>query len=154
MAKYLITSGLIAAVFAGMLLSSQRFDKATLEIMPFVDTGKNSIYCTRCHSFTDRYSFQDVTNICDQMCVTCHKELEEHHKTGMIIEKNPGPAVKLRKDGTLACVSCHDLTLPRWDLKPWKSQSLFGAMFGMKKKHHTYYLVERNNNGQLCDRCH
>lgn len=154
MRKSLIISALIIPALLGIILSSWSYDRETLSIMPFVDTTKNYIHCTKCHSFTDRSSFQDVTNICDQKCLQCHKDLEGHHKTGMKLRKDAGPTVKLRKNGTLACVSCHNLTGARWDGKSWKSQSIFGAAFNFGRKHKTYYLVERNNKGQLCDRCH
>jgi hypothetical protein len=154
MGKAAFTTVLLVPAVLGMMMSSYSYDRETLSIMPFVDSGKNTHFCSRCHTFTDRSSFQVVTNICDQMCRTCHRELEGHHKVGMKIGGKAPAVVKLRKDGTLACVSCHDLGGARWDGKAWKAQSLFGAMFMSGGKHRTYYLVERNNDGQLCGRCH
>ena len=145
---------LMGAALPLIFMTVYSSDQATLKIMPFVDMANNSIHCLKCHTPAESAGFTDVTKICDQMCLTCHGDMKSHHKTGVRLTRKTPDVISLKKNRTLGCVSCHDLRAARFDTRSWKAQSMFDAAFRSEGIHKTYYLVERNNDGQLCGRCH
>ena len=129
-------------------------DNETRRIMPFVES-KSGIFCTQCHNTTQIGKFKSKADACAIYCKTCHKNMDAHHKTGYVIDNELSGAVnKLTNRKELACYTCHDLTINKFSDKSYKAESLFGGIFSFKSKHKTYYLVVRNNNGQMCKTCH
>jgi hypothetical protein len=126
-------------------------DEETVKVMPFVSS---KIYCRQCHSEKDIAAITDPAKACDAYCETCHASMvERHHSIGMRLKKAP-TEILLTKNQRVACISCHDLDIKRFDTEPWKSESLFGSIFESKTKYETYYLAVRNNDGALCFKCH
>jgi hypothetical protein len=130
-------------------------DAETVRSMPFV---ADLASCGACHG-PGRQSPdapRDVAHACSTLCTTCHKadQTGAHHGVGQALEAGSTTSLPLTKDGRTACVTCHDLTRPRWSDVPWKAQSLFDRTFRSAKRYKTYYLVMRNDRGQLCKACH
>ncbi len=130
-------------------------DPETVQVMPFV---ADRAACAACHG-PDRQAPaapQDVARACTTLCTTCHKadQTGAHHGVGQALESGASTSLPLTKDGRTACFTCHDLTRPRWSDVPWKAQSLFDRTFRSAKRYRTYYLVVRNDKGQLCKACH
>jgi len=85
----------------------------------------------------------------------CHTDMEEHHPVQVTVTAENLPAeLTLNGREELVCISCHDLSMQRFDDKPWKFVSLFRRIFGSSSRHKTYFLTVRNNSGQLCKLCH
>ena len=61
---------------------------------------------------------------------------------------------RLSENKKIACITCHDLNNKRYDKTSWKSESLYDRVFSKPTKYKTYYLVIKNNEGQLCITCH
>jgi hypothetical protein len=126
-------------------------DVETVKVMSFV-TSKS--YCKPCHSDREVSLFENPAQACDAYCATCHASfMSRHHSIGMRMKKNP-EGITLTKNKRVACISCHDLNIRRYDSVPWKSESLFGSLFNSKPAYETYYLAARNNDGALCYKCH
>jgi hypothetical protein len=138
-------------IVAWTLASLSQIDE-TAKIMPFVHDASS---CKSCHASGEQTVWlNEPTRSCSTFCLTCHKEMGPHHTVGSTIEtRNPVQFVLTSKK-TLACITCHDLKTNRYDSKPWKSESLFGSIFQRGDMYKTFYLVERNNRGQLCRQCH
>jgi hypothetical protein len=77
-----------------------------------------------------------------------------HHKVDVVLENEPENGLKLTTDHRDACFTCHDLSRPRYDSARWKAVSLFDKMFRQEARYKTYFLVQRNDSGQLCLNCH
>jgi len=98
--------------------------------------------------------------ICSNYCQQCHSNQENHHP----VDRPLAPALreKLKKEAklsvstknTLLCGTCHHINKKRFDDQSWKAQSAFDRMFKRQSRYRTYFLVERNHNGQLCKHCH
>ena len=142
--------------FLSVLLGSFFFqilgmDASTKKDMPFVTTAK---FCLECHSEEQSVTFRTrTTKSCSTYCKTCHKDLGAHHKTEMRLKGKDTRKVNLL-NGKVACFSCHDLSSKRYDSSSWKAQSLYESLFKGKKVYPTYFLIEKNSEGQLCKRCH
>ena len=127
-------------------------DNETRKIMPFVVTTS---FCSECHTLLEvNHNLKDPTKSCDTYCMKCHKEREEHHGVGVKIESEMPSGFQLTKKNRIACITCHDLRQDRYDSRSWRAESLFESVFSFSSQHKTYYLVMRNNNGQLCKKCH
>lgn len=123
-------------------------DPETVKIMPFVSDPS---YCARCHKGN---SFPEPAWACKNYCITCHKENNRtHHKTDAPMKKKR-PGIMATARGKITCRTCHNLKGNRYGKKSWKAESLYDSIFSKKKKYKTYYLIMRNNNGQLCKTCH
>ena len=134
------------------ILNSRAQDAETEKIMPFVT---DSSYCLECHSQEELDTqYPDTAEACDDYCRKCHTDMEAHHGVGMEVPGDAPAGLPLKTHHRLGCTTCHNLKIPRYDTKPWKSQSLFGKIFAGKSKYKTYFLVKINNNGQLCKECH
>ncbi len=125
-------------------------DPETLTIMPFVE---DSSYCRKCHS-AEETELADPSQACSTYCVSCHEDKSAHHTVGAALPGEQPRGLALSRRGLIACTTCHDLRTRRFDSVPWKSESLFGRVFRRAPRYKTYYLVIRNNKGQLCRECH
>ncbi len=146
------TMGMAVLLIVVWSLASLSQIDETAKIMPFVHDASS---CKSCHASAEQAAWlKEPARSCSTFCVTCHKEMGPHHSVGSTIEtKNPAQFALTSKK-TLACITCHDLKTSRFDSKPWKSESLFGGIFQREATYKTFYLVERNNRGQLCRQCH
>jgi hypothetical protein len=146
-----ITAGII---FVGALISSAEFDRETLKVMPFLTSFDA---CKKCHrEFEFASKISDPARSCDIFCLTCHKDITQnnHHPSGIKIIGGIDYKFNLSGSEKLACFTCHDLHVGRFDSKSWMAQSLFDSMFKKQKQYNTYYLVIKNDGGQLCQKCH
>jgi hypothetical protein len=80
--------------------------------------------------------------------------MTEHHSIDNPVTKSPRLPLRLTQDQKSACFTCHDLANRRYDTVRWRAESLFGRMFRSQTQYKTYYLVTRNDRGQLCLACH
>ena len=142
---------LISAVFL-----PGAYDRETVKIMPFVESNK---YCKECHS--DKKSeelIRDPLKSCVTYCKTCHNRIkditEKHHVVGKRLKFQSKYDFRISGKKKIACYTCHDLGINRYDSSSWKSESFYEKVFKKKAKYKTYYLVMKNNEGQLCTRCH
>lgn len=145
--------GKIIILFSGILtiyILAIAFDNESLKIHPFTQSTTN---CLRCHLKNDK-KIKDTNIICAELCLTCHKEMKNHHIINVkIVEKLPGE-LKLTEKKRLTCISCHNLNNMRLDKSSWKAESLFDKAFTGTSQYKTYYLIKKNNDGQLCKTCH
>ncbi len=143
---------LLPLVFIGLFgIKAFAFDASTIKDMPFVTTAK---YCLECHSREEALLFRNkVTKSCSVYCMTCHEELKAHHTVDRFLTGKVPEAIDLHNN-KIACFTCHDLRQKRYDSVSWKSESLFESLFQSKDVYPTYFLIERNNEGQLCKKCH
>lgn len=119
-------------------------------------TGKPAL-CQPCHHegerpLPDRQAGADQA--CAAFCRTCHTNLDRHHRTGMALDGKPPAGLLLREDRRVDCITCHNLRTSRFDRRPWRAQSLFARYFRQKTVYPTYYLIQPNDRGQLCRKCH
>ena len=146
------TMGMAALLIVVWSLASLSQIDETAKIMPFVHDSSS---CKSCHASAEQAAWlNEPAKSCSTFCVTCHKEMGPHHSVGSTIETRNPAQFALTSKKTLACITCHDLKISRFDSKPWKSESLFGSIFQRGAAYKTFYLVERNNRGQLCRQCH
>lgn len=132
---------------------NKTIDNETIKIMPFV---ADRTTCLECHDETEMSTrCMELPFPCDNICLKCHKkEMKAHHSTGMAITFKTRGTLRLGTGNRLTCISCHDLTIPRYSRRAKKAQSLFQRMFKSKSKYKSYYLVMDNRKGQLCKICH
>ncbi len=110
--------------------------------------------CLKCHTENLMPPSPSLSKACDAYCRSCHGEMSAHHKTGFTITGEVPSGIRLTQNASLACYSCHDISLSRYDKTCWKSESLFQKVFRSASKYPNYFLVEKNNAGQLCRNCH
>ena len=111
--------------------------------------------CLTCHAPEESAELAArVTRPCSTLCSKCHGFRETHHPVGVTIPAAVPATLQLTQKGTNACVTCHDVTRPRFEGSPWTSTSLFARALSRTKENRTYYLVMRNDRGQLCRNCH
>ena len=93
---------------------------------------------------------------CTPYCRTCHLpvEMDRHHKVDSLLQRPPSAVLPLTTDKRTACFTCHDLAQPRFDGVRWKAASLVDRMFRKESRYRTYFLAQRNDQGQLCLACH
>jgi hypothetical protein len=80
--------------------------------------------------------------------------MKGHHPVGVQIDKPVRPPLLLTSNGTNTCVTCHDVTRNRYERTTWTSQSLIQRLATRTRERKTFYLVMRNDRGQLCRNCH
>lgn len=111
--------------------------------------------CIECHRYKKiDVTFENTENACSYMCVSCHKDMDRHHAINVRVTEDVSDNLVLTSRKKLACVTCHRLKTKRYDSESWKAESLYENVFHSKKMYKTYYLVTRNNEGQLCKMCH
>lgn len=144
---------LLLLVIASLLysLDGKAYDDSTKKDMPFVTTAS---YCLDCHTREEARSFRNSTaQSCSVFCSTCHNNLGPHHEIDRYVTGDIPQGIILQNE-KIACFTCHDLRNSRQDNVSWKAESLYERMFHRKEIYSTYFLVERNNEGQLCKKCH
>jgi hypothetical protein len=134
------------AVFAQMSI-----DTETEKIMPFVTNKK---ICMDCHAQKLPNVVNEPYKACDTYCLTCHKDMASKHHPSGVRMKNAPQTMELTSTQRIACITCHNLSEKRFDSSPWRSQSLYDSLFPSNKQHHTFYLKEKNVNGEMCEKCH
>jgi hypothetical protein len=143
-------AGLLLVLAAVLVLATGAPD-------PDPHAGRSEITCVRCHAADAPARWAAHRDeACTPWCLTCHgkAEMDEHHPVGTVLRKHPGAAFPLTEDGRMACFTCHLLSRPRYDTVRWKASSLFDRLFRSEPRYKTYYLTERNDQGQLCLACH
>jgi hypothetical protein len=80
--------------------------------------------------------------------------MERHHLIDRKLPVAPPAALQLTSQGLNGCSTCHDLGQPRFDQVRWKAESLYDRLFRRQPRYRTYFLVFRNDRGQLCKTCH
>ena len=150
MYKYL--SIILTAVLLYAGIYSYGIDNETKKIMPFVD---NNTYCTGCHKASEeKERLRNPSKACDIFCRKCHTDMSKHHPVGVKLKNDLPENVLLTSGKKIACITCHDLNNKHYDTVSWKAQSLFGSVFKSEESYKTYYLIIRNNDGDLCRKCH
>jgi cytochrome c551/c552 len=142
---------LLIAAFLSVSGPVAAFEGPTAEDMPFVQSSES---CRECHTPDQVSVFQgNTTKSCSVFCTTCHLDLGAHHEVNLFLPEKPRATIKLLNN-KIACFTCHDLTKKRTDKASWKAESLFERMFQSKPVYPTYFLIMKNNEGQLCKQCH
>jgi hypothetical protein len=126
------------------------FDNESLKIHPFVQSASN---CTQCHSKNDR-KISDPATPCSELCFTCHYDMKNHHAINVKVSGKTPEELRLTGKKRLSCNTCHRPDSARFDSSSWKAESLYEKAFGGKSQYKTYFLIKKNNDGQLCKTCH
>jgi len=149
------------ALFALMMisllgLSLEEEDAHSVGCLPKETVQDQSTACAACHKDSASRWASNHDRPCTPYCMSCHKktDMDRHHHVGVELPKVPDEVLKLTADMKLACFTCHDLSHPRYDSVRWKAASLYDRMFRAEKRYKTYFLSERNDQGQLCLSCH
>jgi hypothetical protein len=147
-----LTLFLVPAVLLAFFGAVVALDQDAMRIHPFVNSTAD---CMKCHSPGDTAKLKNPAYACDTYCMTCHKGLGNHHPVGIKLEGDPpdgvGPLTDRQK---MACKTCHDVGSNRNDSTPWRSESLYESIFQKQRQYMTYFLVIKNNKGQMCNKCH
>jgi len=106
--------------------------------------------CLKCHRNSIPRSRKGV--YCNELCISCHK-MGRHHKL-RVTASSKGGKLKLLNRNRIGCITCHDLSVKRFDTVPWKSSSFYDNIFNRKDQYKTYFLIENNSKGKLCKECH
>jgi hypothetical protein len=149
MRKIFLLSGCIICIIVIYSLCIA-LDNENLTIHPFL---QSETYCMDCHS-KDKKHQTETGAVCSQMCMTCHKDMDNHHAINLKISEKLPSEFMLSSKKRVACITCHNIHNIRFDEVSWKAESLYEKVFKDEKKYKTYYLVKRNNEGQLCKTCH
>lgn len=154
MKKYIKFLGFILLI-AGFLGATTDFIKQKKrENLDMIFVQDNS-FCTECHSNEKvQQDFTDPAKACHQFCLTCHKDMKQHHPLDVKMEFSASMRLPLFKNQTVTCFTCHDLNNAKFDVISWKAQNVFQRVFNRKKKYKTYYLRINNRSGSLCKQCH
>jgi hypothetical protein len=140
---------LIICIFT-LYIFAIAFDNESLTIHSF---SQSTAYCINCHLKNDKKIINpNIT--CSQLCLTCHKDIKDHHIINIKIAGKLPEEYKLTDKKRLTCSTCHNLNNVRFDNSSWKAQSLYEKAFAGKSQYKTYYLIKKNNDGQLCKTCH
>ncbi|GAB6062734.1 multiheme c-type cytochrome [Deferrisoma palaeochoriense] len=93
------------------------------------------------------------------LCLECHrdKDLSSLHP----VDIRPGSRIPadlpLDEHGTLTCATCHDPHAPAEADEPYVAEPIARRLLSVlkgRKRHRTYFLRRRNDEGQLCLGCH
>jgi hypothetical protein len=139
------------------VLSLEDEDAHSAGCLPKNTVPNPSSVCAGCHNDSLSRWESNWNRPCTPYCISCHKktEMDRHHTVGSELPKAPPDAVlKLASKNRTACFTCHDLSHPRYDGVRWKAASLYDRLFRNEKRYKTYFLSERNEQGQLCLSCH
>ncbi len=116
--------------------------------------AKQPEYCLKCHTADEAGSFRGGTgNACSKFCLSCHQMLDRHHPVNKRMTGKKNGSFVLAK-GRTACITCHRINKNRYDSEPWASQSMYDRLFKSSTEYKTYYLIMKNDDGQLCKSCH
>jgi hypothetical protein len=145
--KIFLLSGCIIIIYS----FCSALDNESLTIHPFLQSGT---YCMDCHAKDNKIKITDTSPVCSQYCVTCHKSMENHHAINIKIKEQLPDEFVLTAKKRVACFTCHNIKSNRLDTSSWKAESLYEKVFKGEKKYKTYFLIKKNNEGQLCKTCH
>ena len=131
-------------------------DARSAGCLPKESTQPASSVCASCHNDAQKRWDKSQHRPCTQYCMTCHKatEMGRHHTVGTALPKSPDDDLPLAAEMKMACFTCHNMSRDRYDSVRWKASSLFDKMFRAEKRYKTYFLSQRNDQGQLCLSCH
>lgn len=131
-------------------------DASTVGCLPPHGAAAPQSACASCHADAGKRWQEHGSGPCTPYCSGCHKgeQLARHHAVGVALEGEPEGGLRLTGAGRIACFTCHDLSRSRYDGERWKAASLYERMFRAQPRYKTYFLVQRNDNGQLCLNCH
>ena len=141
---------ILSAIIFSIYILALAFDNDSLKIHPFIQSTAS---CMQCHSKNDKKIINPVIT-CSQFCLSCHKNIKNHHSIDVKINGKLREEFKLTAKKRLTCTTCHNLNNNRFDTTSWKAESLYEKAFSGKSQYKTYYLIKKNNNGQLCKTCH
>lgn len=133
-------------------VSAFDYDKETEKIMPFVNSFSSCVSCHEQNEISTR--LKNPAKSCDLYCVRCHKNMNEHHSVGAAVKGIRPDNIVLSEKAKIACFSCHNLNIKRFDTECWRAESLYESIFHSRDIYKTYFLAVKNNNGQLCKKCH
>jgi hypothetical protein len=124
--------------------------------LPKTSVTDPAAVCVSCHQDGQQRWAAKQYQPCTPYCMTCHKksEMDRHHTVGTLLSNLPDQALPLTSEKKVACITCHDMSRTRHDSERWKATSLFDRLFHKESKYKTYFLVMRNDQGQLCLTCH
>ena len=128
----------------------------TLEREVSPHTPVTEAVCVSCHEDGQRRWESNQFQPCTPYCMSCHQksEMDRHHTVGTVLPAPPGNGLHLTAEQKVNCATCHDLSRVRYDSERWKAASLFDRLFHNESRYKTYFLVMRNDQGQLCLTCH
>ncbi len=152
--RWLSVLPLVLAI--SLLVWALEEDAHSTGCLPARSVSDPSSACAACHKDASARWESSRYRPCTPYCTSCHKAAEQarHHKVGVSLPEKPDEVLKLEPGMKVACFTCHDLSRPRYDAVRWKSASLFDRMFRAEPRYKTYFLVGRNDEGQLCLSCH
>lgn len=113
--------------------------------------------CVACHKEDGQARWTNQRwRACTPFCLSCHSPADtaQHHPVGKALRKPLTVPLPLGPGEVMACRTCHDLSRAREDSVRWRAESLYGRLFRRQSRHKTYFLVQRNDRGQLCLACH
>jgi hypothetical protein len=125
--------------------------------MPGHGALKDATACQTCHKEDGQGRWaMHRGRPCTPYCLTCHAkaDMAQHHSVDVPLRKALPAPLPLTKEQRMACFTCHDLSRAREDGIPWKAESLFDRLFRKQRRYKTFFLVQRNERGQLCRICH
>ncbi len=138
-------------------LGTPAFTATPVGDMPGRAALKDASACAACHreDASSRWAANREFP-CTPYCLTCHPpaEMDQHHTVGVHLAKPLQAPLRLTEDHRMACSTCHHMAGPRLDTQRWRAESLFGRLFRTQDAYPTYFLVLRNDRGQLCRACH
>jgi hypothetical protein len=131
-------------------------DARTAGCLPPASLPSPATVCSSCHEDSQKRWAARQNQPCTAYCMSCHKkaEMERHHTIGSVLPDIPGEVLRLTEDKKTACFTCHNLSQPRYDSVRWKAASLFDRLFRSESRYKTFFLAQRNEQGQLCQNCH
>lgn len=149
-------AALLTVLVVPVLVWSLEEDAHSTGCLPGLAVQEPSSACAGCHKDAAARWASRQYRPCTPYCMSCHKraELDRHHRVGIVLPDKPAESLMLTSDMRNACFTCHDLSRPRYDSVRWKAASLYDRLFRPEKRYKTYFLVMRNDEGQLCLSCH
>lgn len=155
--RRLLSAIALIALLAGSTFAQEVEDARNVGCLPPASLVPQSSVCAPCHKDSEQRWAAREYRPCTPYCMSCHgkrADITRHHPVGVLLPTEPDPALKLTSDKRNACFTCHDLSRPRYDSVRWKSASLFDRLFREEPRYKTYFLLMRNDRGQLCQNCH
>jgi hypothetical protein len=125
---------------------------------PLTQSVNPTPVCLTCHKKEPKWFASNSDKVCTTYCMTCHpkEEMSRHHTVNTPLNKTPDDEIHLvlTVEKKMACITCHEMSRPRYDKVRWKSTSLFDRIFRHEDKYKTYFLTMQNDQGKLCLTCH
>lgn len=146
----------VALMLAMIVFSSEEEDARSAGCLPQASVMPPSSVCASCHEDSQIRWLSNQYRACTKYCMNCHKkpEMGRHHIVGRTLPKAPNDAMPLTSEMKVACTTCHNMSQPRYGSDRWKAASMFDRLFHDESRYKTYFLAQRNDQGQLCLSCH